>query len=273
MLICRTVLILPLLALTSVEGMAHTADKEKATALAKELKSKDSAVRLKAAERLMAMGPDAADVAREICEAILDPNAKVSLAAYNALEKVRPDLHKPMAKLILDKDNKVRAAGAKELGDLSDEAKPAALFLVKFLAFTAVQDAQTGGPRLSKRSFQSAAYESLQRIGLEDDEVIKQLKILAGSTTKSVAHRYASMELLIAWAEDRADRRKELIPLIKSGLDTPGLATAHCELAGNYGELSKELLPQLRKHKLSSETALRDAATKAVETIEAAQKK
>jgi hypothetical protein len=45
-------------------------------------------------------------------------------------------------------------------------------------------------------------------------------------------------------------------------------AVKYITTAGEYGKLSKELLPILRQLKLSSNEGVRNAATKAVELIE-----
>jgi hypothetical protein len=74
-----------------------------------ELKSKldniDSEVRLKALEDLAKKGARARPLAEKICNTILDSNSSVSLAAIASLEKIRPDLYKPLVELFIDKSS------------------------------------------------------------------------------------------------------------------------------------------------------------------------
>lgn len=259
--------------LVSSASPLRAADAAEIKAFAKDLKNKDPKIRIKAANELGKIGSDAADVSKELCDALLDSNPAVGLAVYNALEKVRPDLHKPIAKIMLDMNSEKRAEGVADLGTMAADAKPASFFLVTLLTRMAAEDvAKKRIGKLEVRTVQNTAYEALRRIALDDPEVVKQIKALAGPAMRSTGHRHNAMEFLIAWAAEEEDRRKELLPLIKSGLETPGLELAHINLAGAYGALSKDFLPALKKYKLSSNTTIRDAATKAVESIENAMK-
>lgn len=241
------------------------ADTDEVKKIAKDLKHKDAKVRLKAAEKLGALGKDAIPVVRELCDAILDPDAKVSLAAFKAIEGARPDLYKPLSKLILDANSGVKWAGVRELGELKAEAEPVANLLTQYLVIEAKADKKVV---LDSDQLERTIYQTLREIGSEDPDIIKTFKVLAGPTTKSISRRKEAMKTLVLWAGMDNDRRKELLPLIKSALATTGMITSAIELTEQYADLCKDFLPTLKQFKLSKETDVRDAATKAVEAIE-----
>jgi HEAT repeat protein len=259
----------------------RAADGDKLEALAKELKSKNPHVRLKAAQELGKLGPKAADVAKGLCDAVLDPNLAVSRAAFQALEKVQPELHKPLTKLVFNKTPRIQIEGARELAKLGPDAEPAAFLIVRTLAKSvadvefreSVADVEFRAD-IEFRAKEAARVEgeifaALLKIGSEDPDVIAALKVLAGPDTPPLRIRAQAMELLVDWAAGNDDRHKELLPLIKSGLETPGLEVPCCGYAARYGALSKDLLPTLKLFQFSRVPAAREAAARAIATIEA----
>jgi hypothetical protein len=81
------------------------------------------------------------------------------------------------------------------------------------------------------------------------------------------------MEVLADWAAGNDERRKELLPLIKSGLETMGMEAACCAYSARYGILAKDFLPLIKPLQFARDGAVREEAEKAVEAIEAAIKK
>jgi hypothetical protein len=237
-------------------------NKENLARVAKNLKSKDPKVRLKAAEECGSLGEAAAPLSKELCDVVLDPNQQVALAAFTALESVRPDLYKPLALLLIDKDRYNREAGAMRLGKLGEDGKPATAILVNVLK----QSVSVQVPQLMPVDLQ--VYAALGKIGADDPDTVKAMKLLAGPANSSTRHRYQAIGFLAQWADKDEERRKEVLPLVKAGFDNADTLIACITLAGAYGELSKELLPTLKKFKLSGDAAIREAATKAVAAIE-----
>lgn len=259
---------------TSERSLAEP-DKEKLAALTKDLKHKDSKVRIAAAEEIGKLGADAKPIVRDLCDAILDKNADVSLAAFKSLEAIRPDLHKPLADFILDQSFAVKTEGVKALGRLKADGKPALGVLIAISSFGAA-GGKIGKNRVDEDRLQRATYNAIKQIEIDDLAHAKTMMVIAGPNTKSIGHREGAIEVLIDWVEkpsdeaDRTNRKKQLIPIIKSGLlsGDPEFQIACMNLAAAYGPLSKELLPILRDFKLSKTASLRDTATKAVTEIE-----
>ncbi len=265
----RVGVVLALFALAFSQSSTGATDEDRIEALARDLKSKDAKVRLKAADELGKFGPKAADYAKELCDTLLDSDPAVAKAALKAFERVRPDLHKPLTQFLLDKYPKIRLEGAKGLGALGLQGEPAAFFLAKSLAASVAKDKDGKG----LGPIDNEIFTALLKIGSEEPEVIEVLKALAGPGMASVGHRARALELLADWAAGNDERRKELLPLIKSGLETTGLEAACCGYAARYGTLSKDLLPLLKPLQFGRDAAVREESTKAVEAIEAAIKK
>jgi hypothetical protein len=250
-------------------GSARAADEEEIKTLARDLKSGNTETKMLAAAKLGQLGPKAADAAKELCDALLDPNPKISESALHALSRVRPDIAKPLLMVLRGADQN-RISALKELAELGGEAEPATYALVRTLASSVAKD-KTG------RQFVYAADEQIfatvLKIGLEDSEAVKLLKGIAGRDTKSVAYRARALEVLMDWAVGDDDRKKEMLALLKIGLETPGLEAACCAHAARYGALAKDLLPLNKPLVFGRTEVIREAATKAIDTIEADLKK
>jgi hypothetical protein len=93
-------------------------------------------------------------------------------------------------------------------------------------------------------------------------------KSLASPTNKFSAAKSQALEFLHQWAGDDEKRRNEVLPLVKGGLSDISCQHACIKYLGEYGPLAKECLPQLKQLKLSSDAAVRDAATASVDKIE-----
>jgi HEAT repeat protein len=94
-------------------------------ALIRQLASKSTTERLDAVERLGAIGEDASDASRALCEALLDKSQKVQLAAAEALERVNPVVHRLVIPIMVDQNPASRLKAVVELGRLKEEGSPA----------------------------------------------------------------------------------------------------------------------------------------------------
>ena len=201
--------------------------------------------------------------ARPLCDAMLDKDDKVATAALVALEKAHPKLYKPVAKLVLDADLKNQAKALEELSAMGAAALPALGLLV------ARCRSSLAAAEKDKRylAVVKAYTKAISAIGAEERETVEFFKHAAESPIAQV--REDALEWLVAWAGDKEDRRKEVLPCLKKGIALPGAdAIPFINAAGRFEGLSKGLLPELKKLKLSSMAAVRDAATEAVEAIE-----
>jgi hypothetical protein len=236
-------------------------DKKEAVAqLAKDLKSANSRGKLVYIEQLAKLGEDAA---RPLCDAMLDKDHKVATAALEALEKAHPALYRPVVKLVIDDKMMNRATALEELSAMGSGALPT-LGLLVARSRSALAAAMTNQQSVG---VVKAYSKTISVIGPEEQETVEFFKDAAESPVAQI-HGDA-LEWLVTWAGDKEDRRKEVVPCLKKGIAMPGAeAIPFIKAAGKYTNLSNGLLPELKKLKLSSRAAVRDAATEAVEAIE-----
>ncbi|VTU01233.1 ---NA--- : : HEAT_2 [Gemmataceae bacterium] len=236
--------------------------------LAKELRHKDARVRIKAAKGLGEKGGDAAPAARALCDALLDPSPQVAVAALEALEPVRPDLYKPLAAMLLDKDREKHVKAVQELGLMGEKAAPVVnVLLVRLRNELATRNVK----RLYNRGltdFERAAFAAIRQIKPDDPETVKLYKVMAGPANQDGYARLEAILFLTDWAAEDETRRKEVLPLLRAGLDNPTCQAACIKLSGGYGPLAKEFVPLLKKLKLAKDEATRQAAGEALDRIE-----
>jgi hypothetical protein len=122
-----------------------------------------------------------------------------------------------------------------------------------------------------------ATIESIQ----PTNALVKATRIEYAKPTNMVTdYRMQCLKTLVAQAGTDVNERKKVLPLITGGFQEAlsnkihshyrhGILFEYMELLGIYGKLSEGELPTLKKLKLSEDGAIREAATKAVEKIEA----
>lgn len=232
--------------------------------LIKQLRGRDAVAKVKAAQELAKMGEQAQPASKALCEAVLDKSSKVAIAAMESLEKVNPEIHKPLSTLILDQDYRNQVQAAKELGSMGDKAEAAVPVLIDRLRKEMAKDSS----EVFFDELARACFGALQQIGPEDPENIKTVKLLAGPTTRNHDARTAALLTLEKIAGDDEKRRKEFLPVMRSALDNPQCQLTAIKIVAEYGTLAKDLLPTLKKLKLSPREAIREAAKDAVDRIE-----
>lgn len=245
--------------------LLYGADDPELEKLVKDLRNKEVKVRLKAAESLGKKGQDAAPAARALSDAILDLSPQVATACLEALEKVRPDLYKPLSVLILDKDSNKHLMAIREFGLMGEKATP----VVSVLLFRLRQQLSTRG-KFSRglSQLEEAYFTALQQINPDDAETLKIYMVVAGPLNKDGYTRIQAIGFLNNWAAGEETRRRQLLPFLKAGLDDPICQLDCIKILGTYGAIAKDFVPLLKKLKLSKEEKIREAAGAAVDKIE-----
>jgi len=238
--------------------------------LAKDLKSKDAKVRMRAVEAIEEKGEAAAPIARNLCDAILDRDARIGKAALLAIEKVSPKLYAPLTAFLLNEAGK-QYLGVEEMTKLKGEASPAIGVLIA---------------RYASSTSKEQILAALEIIGPEDQSVVKFFKSFSLQSPESDDwtiwfHRNRGVTFLVKWAGEDEKKRKEVYPYLKfaftsmakmKGKNEASSPVKCIELLGEYGALSKELLPAIKTLKLSDDMAIRKAASESVKKIETALK-
>lgn len=242
-----------------------------------------------ALSELRARGKDAEPAADAIRNYMIDPNEKVVLAAVEAIEKVRPDLYKPLSTMVLDKDWSERHRALTQLGDLGRTAFPGKSVIVAKLKVTMAPfdhfpDGRGGFDESKFRELYPLhlLIECLGKIDPEDPDRIAALKELAADYSPPLApsinrsRRLLSMSatdaigFLHKWASGDETKRKDILPLLKIALekgDTPAVLQA-LGICAEYGNLAGPMFPRIRELKFSPDGQIRDAAKKAADRIE-----
>ena len=221
--------------------------------------------RLKAIAALGEKGEAAAEAAGPLCDAMLSASPKVATAALQAIEKVRPDLYKPLTALLVDGSHENQLKGTKELGLMGEKASPAINVLLANLRRELAKGPASKG-QLS--AMQTELFNAIRQIKPDDNETVKMYKTIAAASNKHILARVEAIAFLYSWAGDDAVRRQDIFPLIRAGLSDGQLQIQCIRCLGEYGELAKPCIPQLKQLKLSSNAAVRQAATAALDKIE-----
>lgn len=121
--------LLPFALLPLLGGLAQT---QTAVDLAKKLKSRDSADRIRAANELGKLGTNAAPAVSALVQALGDETPEARNAAADALGKVGKAAVAPVGKALADRDRQIAAARAiAGLGPLAVEYTPAVIKLLR----------------------------------------------------------------------------------------------------------------------------------------------
>jgi HEAT repeat protein len=235
-------------------------------ALIKGLRNKQSKIRIKAAEDIGKLGEEAAPAAKPLCNAMMDGSAKVATAALDSLEKVRPDLYKPLSTLVLDSTPAKQLAAVKEIGLMGEKANPAMKLLLARLRTELSRPRSYNQRGLSEMSL--AYFAAIRQIKPDDAETVKLFRVMAGLSDRDSYARLESLIFLEDWAGEDESKRKEVLSLLNVGLDDAVCQLNCIQTAGGYGVLAKDFVPKLKKLKLSSLEQIRDAAGVAADKIE-----
>jgi hypothetical protein len=233
--------------------------------LIQQLKDRNPRVRLKVIEAVALQGDVPTATATALCDAVMDLSPRVATAALQAVEKVRPELYKPLTTLIVDRDAKNRLTAVKELGLMGEKATPTTNVLL-----TALRRELALGPdrRGQLTLMQQELFTAVRQIKPDDSNSVSIYKAIASPSNRFSTARSQALEFLFRWAGNDEMRRKEMLPLIKAGVVNATCQIQCINYLGEYGSLAKECVPQLKQLKLSSDSAVRDAAMASLDKIE-----
>jgi HEAT repeat protein len=260
----------------SADGIGN----KKVADLVRALRSERSADRIRAAEQLGKLREEAKSAARALCEAAATSEEAVRQAALEALERVHPALYKPVLTLLVDNDPSNQLLATRAIKDMGEVGKAA----------TPVVHAHLRRNRGMTRN--DALFQNNDDLILEDmaalraiapDEpdtltVLMELTTYEGRFYQGGPIRAAAATALGELATRQPDRRQDIVKTLvaatqfrpKSGKEWGAQPTAIAAInaLAMIGPHAKEAIPELKKLKLSSEMAIREAAAAALEKIE-----
>jgi HEAT repeat protein len=137
-------------------------EKEAATralALARGLRSKQPDERIRTAEALAALGPQAIAAGRDLCATLLDADPRVRVSALDALQRVNLTIHKVVGPLLLD-PARIDRATLTALADLGPDGESAVPVLLHVMEVNTRNGVFQDGPALVETLVKVAAEEA-----------------------------------------------------------------------------------------------------------------
>lgn len=244
----------PVIGLLLISSIVRADNKDEVAKLVKDMKATDANVRRSVVVKLGALGTDAA---KPLCGALLDKDTKVR-EAFASLEKAAPRLYKHVSTMELDGTFEERQKAIEELGKLGADARPALrLLITRGKESIAKADEQKRNTNLSTNYMKAIADTG-------GDEQVTADFFMAATYSIHGDIWGPSLDWCIAWAGDKEARRKQLVPFIKAGMSDQSEAIIPFTTAAGTIK-ANDLLPHLKKTKLSSYGKVRDAAVDAID--------
>jgi transglutaminase-like putative cysteine protease len=195
----------------------------------------------------------------------MDPAAKVRESAIEALEKVKPELYKPLVTILLDKDIIKHVEAIKDIGLLDKDGRPAVSVLLSHVKKTFTNRRI---PRVVRLTLIQADFEALTAVAPDDQTVLKFLLSVAKANARDPVPRGLAIQSLGSLAESRPAVSKQILPVLLKAIKNPELRLTAIEVAGRLGPDAKTAVPVLKKFKLNPVEEIRKAAAEALERIE-----
>lgn len=237
-------------------------------ALAKDLKAKETAKRIKALEEISVHGSDANFIGEQIIAAMTDSVPKVAKAASDALEKVNPKVHPHATTLLFGMD---KLGAIRSLAKLKVEAAIAVPLLLHCQA-ERFSSASIGGVRLENSRNLDEPFQAIAIIAPKDKRFATAVLASIAAPTVEINRtiltgleaRIAGLKLLNVIDAEPIDKVKALVAALGDGCEAVKVITA----LGQLGRDAEPALSKLNKLKLSPNDDIRKAATEAIKKIE-----
>jgi hypothetical protein len=284
MIRCITFITLLVLVMGSLRAADDDATK-KALALAKAMETGSVSEKLRCAGELAKMGETARPAAKSLANLCCDPNPKINLPAWDALEKVWPELTKLGLTLCRDAADNFsggdkREKACKDIAALGENAEAGVPFLLYHLR-TRIGVEESSSP---VNSVLSANCEALKKLAPTDPTFLKTLSLASQPVNQKPRNRVLAITTLGDLAETNTKLRKDAMLIFKGNMlvlpntplgrnlskeQTTEIRTAAIIGLGKCGKDAKGELPNLKKVKFGDESEqVRQAAGDAITRIE-----
>jgi hypothetical protein len=245
---------------------------EKIARLLRELKSDRSADRVRAAERLGKLGAEARPAARGLCEAALDEDDLVRVAALDAIHNVSPRLHQPVFTILVNRDSDHWSRAAKEIGALGPDGSAATPILVAHLDRLTGRAPSNIFPKEAVVLFSSDVLDAdmTALANIAGDESIVWEEIVYLTTYRAVSARAVKALGRIARLHPAKQTAsiKALSDAAGLGSEESAVCLAAIDVLVSLGSDAKDAVPTLKKLKLDPNEGIRKAAIAALERID-----
>jgi hypothetical protein len=252
-------------------GVANQPDKElkaKLDTIAKQLASKKLADKITGLEAAKNLEGDAAPLIQRICELVLVRDEKIATLAAGTLKAVSPKLHPIVLQLRATGDSSQQFPTIiQSISKLEYDGKPAIFLIYGML------NSQIDQIKLNTGIF-PAGLKALRDL---DDTSKAHFAIAKRYYTEhsSGNFRTEAIKALKFFAEKQKELRPEIANLIiavnfkDETIKNSGPDIEFIEWIADFGKDAKAVVPKLKRHSLSPNVKLREAAEAAIEKIEA----
>lgn len=209
------VLFVAVASLSSVPVRGDEDADKKAIALGKAMDVGGPSEKIRVAGEFAKMGDSARAGAKYLAKACTDTNPKVSVAAFEAMEKVWPEIGEAGLVLMSDKEEQFnvsekRAKACQTLLDLNVDAG------VPFLLHHLRMHIGTDSDAFRVNSALSANVDALKKLAPDDATFHKTLVLAAGPTNQKHRNRALAIATLADLVETQSKLRKDALPIFRA---------------------------------------------------------
>jgi DNA-directed RNA polymerase subunit RPC12/RpoP len=253
--------------------------------LRRRLKSLLEADRIEACEGLRKLGAPAKAASQDLCQAMLDRNAKIGRAAAEALEQVNPEIQRVVMTLFVDKDHLNRLEALRKIKEMKEEGQPATPMVVHHLDAIELKlkfSLAQRSPGSNARGLPSpsaavspdlvaeavACFEALVEVSKDNPPALVPVLLKCTKSRDATIRRIAVESLPEMQNIGNRDIVivRTLVSLLRTDSDD-GVKQAAATALGGFGKGSKVAENALRDAKADPCAAVREAATKAYEQV------
>jgi phage FluMu protein Com len=247
--------------------------------------------RIAAANQLAKMGADAEPACTALCEAALDPIADVRAATLEALEKIRPSLHKPLVTLLVDEQPFQHQQALESLRTMGRSASPCLPVLLAYARWNLQRGKGVKGGAFNQQggTFNlrfpgtngDLALHAIAAIAPDDPGALKLFREMATcppDAPNALQVRVDAVSFLGEAGRVNPKTRAESVPVLVSALsltyfNSPDISTCRAAIKtlGEFGADAREVLPALKKLKLHPDAGVREDAASVVAQLEQAK--
>ena len=227
------------------------------------------------------MGPKAVKATEVIVEALIDRSELVRESATASLESVNPKLYRPVMAILLDVDPRNVQLALGEVKAMGGDGGPVAPLLIAHLRSGGyagtTKNLQNQGPRRRVRLQPRTVIECLEEISPESNDYgnllldITRLQRIPSGWVVAPDERRLVIGLVTKKVKAGLIEPKRAVSAFMDALADQNTTVDVIDGLVSIGSPAKAAVPVLRQLKLHSRQAVRDAASDAIERIEASQ--
>lgn len=255
--------------------------------LLKDLKSAVPGTKMHALEEIAKLGADAKEASQDVVQAMLDPYAAVGETAAITLEKINPELQKPVLTVMVDQNSTSRREAIRSIGQMRGDGRaalPLLLFCVRYGSMEGLPSGRWPGsgekarfPRATPRvnphqSYWVEALQAMCEVAPDDKTTVKIVVDLVSAPVAPMTPYTYGRTSTRAVALDLLGKvevePKVAVGALIAALNDPYHQARVIEDLIRHGAEAKDALPALRRLKFSTSATIREAAGRAIEKIE-----